>query len=1148
MPISGSGGSGSTSIFSQPLFTPDPMLALPADPTNPLLFDEPIKTTGDVLAAYENLGRGLPGTKIMMSYGSFPGNVDASLPINTWDVDKKPDVIYIGDSDAMLAEWSKSMGWDAETLVRQQALAKEGLVYYNGSAESAQGPIPHKVGFIDLKALRSVVPGVDGVAPRGFPPGFFYLMYRASLLPMTDKTFRLIGASSAEMHEFKDLVSRSAAAYMGHAVDSFGWKRVFTGKDLARRRYFNQFTLYDWSRAFGLFEIRKGRKQFSRYQAQVPEIIAPAVRDYFTTYGSHFEIRLDGKIIEPSAITLENLYRLTFHDLRSKQEKRKAYRRVLRDSRWVQKWAVRQSKNAGKANAVSRRGPLTPSRIDYLSRKIGNAVGLAPDNHPRSYTQAASWEASNLVGLDNIASFPERLRSASQQFASDSTRLSAMRQEALDILDNKVERLAPEAYRAFYPYLEAALRDSGSRVQQRLDQRFVDQVGESPPTYRRPSGVIGFVDRLLNPFPHSSEFEQVVGSNSRSAKGKWKRNKPKPVGELSYQVRLKDSLQRFLRSPASRGEPSHQVHTAVWLRSSLQKFLGVDVTGPDGNRVQYKVLASRLPHIMAEASGIKHSYQLAYLAHDRWSDSRLTEWKNSDNGAKFLAENQSWLEDKLTNRFQDRGFGLVGGVLSLWGMETLADEMGLDAQQTPHERFMLVAGGAHLINGSLNSVNQVRLNRKLGMPFDFASRHGVNTGASWGWQHRVQARSSAPRAYMDALLQPYTMVGSPGSVAKNLAKATLTFPFRTSLNMGAGLLSAKLTDEILLSGILNLSPDSSLRHGLHTASFFAPDAYLIFVGERGMGLFRSAPVRLASRAFGYGMAADLGFSALNRLHFGAQTTFQNHVAQLANEYRDEAEGVTVLDTAFEWVAPQLAAWWDTTEGVSFKPNKYRRQVERNLRKQGNQIAQEAQVSFQRILLEGIGGERLTKAFYQKIDFSFLSASEADFKDKEISSRLPLALFAEDMSVRSLMKELNAQPGQKAKIRWVQERYCGWDLSNADVEEMFARMQTTRISTEFRNLEEMKVPELRLLSSYVDKNGILKSSRRNDFLKMIFTDAQISQTQLLRLRKLRLFDEVKRGRVANRQDLDFRHLEALAQELGLPAHEENSLNLSANFFA
>lgn len=1238
-------GSLTSASSRETLFTPDPMLGLPADPSNPLYFEEAMQTTGDVLGQYEKLGRSLPGTKIMMSYGSFPGNTDPNLDLGEWDIDKKPDVIYIGDAKEMLTAWAKHMGWDGETTRRQIDLTKQGLVYYNGAAESAQGSIPHKVGFMDIQALRSVVPGADATVPRGFPPGFFYFMYRASLLPMTDQTFRAIGVESAEMAGFRDLVKRSAVGYMGHAVDSFWLRRSFSGKQLARRRYFNQFVLYDWSRAFGLLEIRKGRKQFKRYQdeagkvtfldwiralynteikakveeakrkhGKVPEILAPAVRQYFIDHETSFEVSYRGKFIKPTEINSDNLFDLHFRDLRSLGEKWNGFRQVRRHSRWIQRWAIRQSKNAGRANSASRRSPLTPSKADYLIRKGVNAVGMAPEYFPRSYTythgvsstssfkpyrtsawtsfelnpevtqflrtlrevgqapsidlvidedtQPATRQATELIlrMVRNSSHYLPRLNDQSSQGAVEHAKevfklaivsqdgvVRYVKEKAIAIIEEamnpdsghwlrklllvhevdrlnqtKLSRLSPEEYRTVYPHLVAALRevekiesqvreceDLNSNLRRgfsalaslhqlylELDRTFVDKVGESPPAYRRPSGLY---HKVTNPFPHSNEAPQVARNEDKS---------------IRY------------------------VNTAVWSPQALETFRRVEFSTPEGGQVRYNILPSRLPYLMAEASlpnTKEGKNSLDKLTHDRWSYERLSAWKDSEKGRAYLQSNQAWLEDRFSNRFQESGIGLIAGGLTLWGMESWADELGLDAETNPHERFMAVAGGAHLVNGAINRANQVRINRKLGIPFDFATRNAVNTGASWGWQHRLDVRPSASRAYLGAVLHPYTQAysfSSPMSAIKEGLKGLALFPIRTSLNMGPGLMSAALVDKVFSETLLNLAPDSQSRRMLHTGSFFLPEAWQTFVGERGMRVFRSAPLRVASRVFSYGMIADLGISGLHRLHFGGEASFQNHVAQLANELRDEAEDATFLDSIFEFVAPQFAAWWDSTEGLSFKPNKYRREAERQLRAQAKRVATDAKISFQGLLREGFREDQLTESFYQNVDFSFLSERASTFRETEENRRLPLKSFAEDMNVSSFVHHLEKLPTMQQKIQWVKDRYCGWDLSDQDVLEMFHRVQIAQVSGEVRALAQMRIPELSAIGNNLNEKGGVKSGQESQLLRGVFVNEEMSEEQLLSLRRSELIYKIMKRRAENAKSEELRRLESLAKKLNL----------------
>jgi hypothetical protein len=161
----------------------------------------------------------------------------------------------------------------------------------------------------------------------------------------------------------------------------------------------------------------------------------------------------------------------------------------------------------------------------------------------------------------------------------------------------------------------------------------------------------------------------------------------------------------------------------------------------------------------------------------------------------------------------------------------------------------------------------------------------------------------------------------------------MTLPVRAGWNMGPGLMSATITDQILSQGILGLEEGSPLRQKIHFGSFFLPDVAKITWGNHLPVMFRNRLTLGASRVFGAGFLADMVFTAGQRAaHSPQEVTKKSRVYQLANEIRDQDQHAGILDGALELVAPQFAAWWDSVEfhGLTPTPNVYQRMAAEQL--------------------------------------------------------------------------------------------------------------------------------------------------------------------------------------------------------------------------
>jgi hypothetical protein len=433
------------------------------------------------------------------------------------------------------------------------------------------------------------------------------------------------------------------------------------------------------------------------------------------------------------------------------------------------------------------------------------------------------------------------------------------------------------------------LRGFFDTAQTTADQIYVRRVGESPPSYRQrgrgPTAMAESYGRPPNLLPHST-------------------NRP-------HSIQVGD---RVLRADS-----------AVWLPHDVAFF---------SNRLE--ILPSRLPHLIAAASGATSRADLTQIPGQRMTMERLLAWTNTSEGLDYLKNHHHRLADNFRNRLSEGGTGLSVGLASLLAFEHLADKWEI---HQPHARFAMVAGASHLVGIGVGSVNEVFLNRVLGSPFQFVTTRAVHAGGEAALQYSFQARDGLGRALLDSLLRNYGLQGSVTQVAMNGTRGILSFFPRTSWHMGPGLMSAALIDRFFSERVMKGEGDSPWKKGVHLGSFFAPEIYRLAIGSRGPLVFRSAGARIASRAFAAGFMADmvyLGMDWWKHRHSSESTEVRHGIYQRANELNDAKNNNWFykrwLDGAFEMAAPSLAAWWDSVEfdGLKVRPNEYQNEARREL--------------------------------------------------------------------------------------------------------------------------------------------------------------------------------------------------------------------------
>lgn len=690
--------------------------------------------------------------------------------------------------------------------------------------------------------------------------------------------------------------------------------------------------------------------------------------------------------------------------------------------------------------------------------------------------------------------------------------------KAVDVLRRYQSNLSPAEFQTLFPNLVEVIHEA-------------QEVSPKHQTWSK------------GPIPHLAQYFEIAGRTADQIYIRKVGESPPPYRSRGWRAnRLPSS---YARNPVERrGDQAAPVNGAAQLSLSEARALRGDIFRVDSpvflqsdlNLMarRLNILPSRIPELIAAASGVQSPDQLnrisgeasaparggvegrpsvpeiPALGSERIGFERLLAWTQSTEGQRYLSENAPRMQDRFQGRMLEAGPGLGLGIASLLGAEWAATQIGLDPVKNPHERFMFVVGTSHLVNAGYNNFHEVLMNRFYHRtPFNFATTRMVHGGSRAAVQYSFEARPNWLRAAGASLTRSYGLRGGIGGMAMRGTKGLVTLPFRASWNMGPGLMSAALTDRILSEGILELEQGSTARRAIHFGSFFAPDVYRIAYGHRGAAFLRSPAMRVASRAFAAGFIADMGFSAVNRIQNGSDgATRMSMIYQRANELNDAENGnwfTNLGDGAFELVAPQLAAYWDSVEfqGLSLRPNRFHRQADREIQEFSQAVETNAQGLLQDRLLRGQGEEDLEESFYTRVDMNFLR-QENRLQDQEGERNLPTSLFAEDLAAsRQIREEFYALDTPQARRRYLQNRYSGWNLSEADAGLVLDRILVHRVRSDLASVSAMPFQSGNDYQALFDEDGVLREGQEDVLLSQVFADSEMNETELLRARRVRL---------------------------------------------
>ncbi len=748
-------------------------------------------------------------------------------------------------------------------------------------------------------------------------------------------------------------------------------------------------------------------------------------------------------------------------------------------------------------------------QVDLIERFIFSQLNADPE---RSRSLLIEWDSGRI--RDSLLSAGRARRGADSPFVENLQRYleasttgnqdTALRRvltgfHAVDALRRNTANLAPEEFRSLYPQLVEAIHDArraapagSSRLagyfdhaQTTADREFVRKVGESPPPYRS-RGLLG---RFL---PHTNARSAVERERAPRAPSGSATATPVPEsGPIEVHAGEANSGVRTVGSVS--GEVL-RVDSPAFLQSDLAQFAR-----------RLGIMPSRIPHLVAAASGAESRAELGRIVSERMTVERLREWVQSPQGERFMSERGEAFRDTFHNRLREGGPGLAVGLISLLGAEQLADIVGLDARNHPHERFMFVVGLSHLTGVGAGAINEVFLNRSLGQAFGFVETRAVAAGGGAAVQFTYEARGSLGRALFDSLTRNYGLRGGVTRMAFNGARGLVAMPFRAAWGMGPGLMASAIVDRTIGS---QFAEGSTARNAIRFGSFFLPDVYRIAVGNRGPAIFETRGMRWAGRAFAAGFIADMAFSGVNRWQHGSSgAATMNMVYQRANELHDRDEGLLrgVVDGAFEMIAPQVSAWWDSVEldGIGFRPNRYQNAAREELRAFSVDTTRRADETLRRHAFFGSGGASLDPDFYTRVDWNFLRG-ESRLEDIRLPDgrEIPVRDILDQLQDPTVARRFTGDHPED-QVAYIQRQFRGYRLSRAEVEQALDRISLHALRNDLASLSQFDLPENAAMRGLFDEHGALRPGQEGALLRHLFPEHAPAEADILAQRRVSL---------------------------------------------
>ena len=323
------------------------------------------------------------------------------------------------------------------------------------------------------------------------------------------------------------------------------------------------------------------------------------------------------------------------------------------------------------------------------------------------------------------------------------------------------------------------------------------------------------------------------------------------------------------------------------------------------------ILESRIPHLLAKASGATTSAELANLVNERFTMPKLTQWLLSEPGTTWIRANHRELADIWQNRLAESGPGMLLALVGLLTAHELADIIGLDPVTQKEERFLFMVAsgyGAEQIGRGIPEVlsqRGLRTSLEVGNLFQFVRTRANLAGGMV--QYTLEARGTLGKALLDRLLGLSVRPGTGNVLWRGTtAVATCTGNAMGALfdGMGIGLAWGWLADTSV--GNLFFKDDPKAREWLKLGGFTIPYLYKNFASGQRVRILEGRLAKWTGRIFATGLVADLGYGWFKRARDGNNAAaYDTSVTMRAWQRKQERGSEPAVAGAIKDLAPHI---------------------------------------------------------------------------------------------------------------------------------------------------------------------------------------------------------------------------------------------------
>lgn len=408
----------------------------------------------------------------------------------------------------------------------------------------------------------------------------------------------------------------------------------------------------------------------------------------------------------------------------------------------------------------------------------------------------------------------------------------------------------------------------------------------------------------------------------------------------------------------------------------------------------------------------------------------------------------------LLERARMQGVPLVLGFGAYWAAESALEHFEIDFGGDPVLHFGAVTYATHALQSNVTPLWEAALNRRLRTPFDYARTRTLNLGGKAYTQWTLARHQTWRQAMRGAWASSagYLGPGAHYSTGLKLFRGAL-LPLRAGFNMGLGMVMAGFAQRATESWLSGEPEQSWSKEWLPTITgfggFAAPNLTHIISPRFSKFIFQNRLAQGASVVAGAGFLADLGFSSLHGLHYGALSGLETQMGLRVLESKKQSGELSGFTQGLSYVAPSLAAHLVSHDGLFGRENETYHKLKEQDHEAGKAL---------------VGAmNTMVPTLLQEVGWSwrqgFSERRELDPLDKMIAKDLGFWLKDKHKSLDSLALRLR-------------RNYSGYSFSQQEAKEKLAHILLAQIQEQIAAAFTLQLPYTKRLRTRFQVDGTL----------------------------------------------------------------------------